>query len=147
MDFEKLSRELYEKATPEERARMDRRAAELAEDEARPRVTVDAVRTNCHTGEVKTAWPIVLVVRPGFGDQDWLFIDGGGVTGYESIPVTSVEDAIRQGKAWSACHGTEGRWDGLLVPVESLRAARDALALVPASLEDLLGEGPHGSGS
>lgn len=133
VDFAKLSRERYERAAPEERERIDRAREERRVDEARPRVTVGAVRTSCLTG-VDRVVQIVLVVRPGRSDgKDWFFIDEGGVTGYESIPVEAVARAVDEGRGWEACHGTEGRWDGMVVPVESLRAARDALAPREAS--------------
>ena len=132
VDFEKMIREHYERATPEERAAIDRRRKEQRIDEARPRARVDAVRTSCTTGK-ETVVQITFVVRPGHGDRDWFFIDDGGPTGYESIPVASVRRAIEEGKGWSACHGTEGRWDGLFVPLESLRAALAELVPRPSS--------------
>ena len=117
-----LSLKLYEEAPPEERARIDAARRLRSEDEARPRITVKALRTCAWNGTTKEV-DIVLVVRPGHGDRRWLFIDEGGSTGFESIPF----DAIPVDFSWIACMGTKQRWDRLVVPPESLRAAREAL--------------------
>lgn len=126
IDFEELSRKLYEGAAPDERARIDRARREREEDLARPRARVAATRTSCLTGD-KHEVEIVLVVRPGSDGKPWLFVDEGGPTGYESIPFEVLDRAIDENKPWAACMGTQGRWDGLEVGVESLRAARAAL--------------------
>lgn len=126
IDFAKLAREHYENASPEVRARIDEARRERAIDLARPRAVVKAIRKNCITGEEREI-DIMLVVRPGYDEKQWLCIEQGGSTGYESIPFDRLDEAIEAGKGWAACFGTDGRWDALTVPVESLRLAREAL--------------------
>lgn len=132
MDFTKLLekqrqqiREHYERASPDERARIDEARREREADKARPRHRVLADRYCCFTGAKATS-EIVLVVRPGHGGEPWVHVEKGGPTGYESIRLAGVDEAIAKGVGWEACFGTKGRYDRLVVPLESLRAFREA---------------------
>lgn len=129
IDFEKAAARMYAEASPEERARIDEGRRLRAIDEARRRVTVPAKRWDCFSGKERPV-EIVLVVRPGASrpEERWLHIDEGGVTGYESMPISGIAEAIERDVPWFACHGTKGRWDRLEVPASSLRIAAEAFA-------------------
>ena len=126
VDFEAILARRYAEASPEERARMDEAKRRQAEDDARPRVRVRAMRQDCVTGQDRIVM-ITLVVRPGSDGEPWLFVDEGAVTGYESMPANRLAEAIEGGKGWAANWGTRGRWDKLTVPVESLKEAKERL--------------------
>jgi hypothetical protein len=58
----------------------------------------------------------------------WCSIVDGGVTGYESFCISKVDlDETEKTKermlkdGWSACAGTEGRWDRLFIPADSMK--------------------------
>src|SRR5262249_29944504 len=128
---EKERQERYECATPEERVRIDAVRHERAIDCARPRVKVPALRTDAWTG-VEREVEITLVIRPSASrpDEQWLFIDDGGVTGYESMRAERIHEIVddtREGAGWCACMGTKERWDKLFVPASSLRKAIELL--------------------
>jgi hypothetical protein len=121
MDFEKLNRERYEKASPDERARIDKNEEDRRVELARPRIDVAAVRTDCFDGREKEV-TVTLLVRLAHEGRYYLFIDRGGPTGYESAEYDRLYREGEEG-GWNACSGTKGRWDRLVVPRSSLRIA------------------------
>lgn len=57
----------------------------------------------------------------------------GGVTGFEAC---YMDDRFVNGTAaedWSACWGTEGRWDALIVPAAEMRRAWDHFGIAYAA--------------
>jgi hypothetical protein len=121
MDFEKLYEESYAKATPSERARMDKAEEDRRVELARPRIDVAAIRTDCFSGQERQV-TVTLLVKTGNDGCHYVFIDRGGPTGYESA---QYDRLYREGEesGWNACSGTKGRWDRLVVPRSSLRIA------------------------
>lgn len=96
-----------------------------------PRVDVDAVRYNCVSGEPSSV-TVTLELRPPASrpNEPWVFIVQGGVTGFESADWSLMRDDLRTGServaaGWCACAGTEGRWDRLVIGLDSLIAAAD----------------------
>ena len=90
-------------------------------------VNVKAEQTHCTTRK-KTIIDVVLAVRD---DALRLY---GGPTGHESFllkhtngDAVNVGDLCREG--WWACAGTQGRWDSLFVPPESMKRAVEILKL------------------
>jgi len=92
-------------------------------------ITVNAKRTSC-TSTDGIAEDVTLTCRLEFikSLDEWYakIVDGGGVTGYESI---SAEDLQKHGgvsgKDWYACVGTPGKWDTLVVPCDEMLLLRD----------------------
>jgi len=123
VDFEGLSRERYERATPEERLRIDVARERARVEVERPRVDVPALRTDCFTGKEREV-AVTLLVKPGHDGALYVFIDRGGPTGYESAEYSRLF-APGDARDWAACHGTQGRWDALVVPSSSLKTAHD----------------------
>lgn len=94
--------------------------------------TVTAVRTNCSTG-VATTVEIACAIRVDAVARRIFEIVEGGPTGYESFIVdNALEVRRRKGDdslEWVACMGTEGRWDRLVVPHESMAKAYAELGI------------------
>ncbi len=103
-------------------------------------ISVSAVRGN----EVRGEWNVKVTFEL---DRNILRITEGGITGYESfytdnssidilkkmglenLPIAQghPSDSLRRG--WMACSGAKGRWDGLFVPAESMRAVAEHFGL------------------
>jgi len=132
VDFEKAWKRYYDSLEPEERVRVDAAIAERKADEALPRATVIAVRIDCNSGQEREV-PVRLVVRSSAyrAGELWIHVEGGS-TGFESMPVASLEKAIAGG-GWTACLGTKNRWDRLFIPPASLAAARELAEKASAS--------------
>jgi hypothetical protein len=86
-------------------------------------IKVKAFRTH-HTTKVKTEVEIEVSFNM-YPDETytnlkgvWCEISEGGVTGYEGCEVAKLD--VDSGRQWYACMGTEGKWDELLVPTESV---------------------------
>jgi hypothetical protein len=123
VDFDKLAREHYERATLEERQRIDAARERERVEAARPRIRVAAERTNLSTGVVRQV-EVTLVVRPSVALNHELFVHvEGGPTGHESASYERLFE--EDGRDWCACTGTEGRWDRLVLSAASLRQARE----------------------
>lgn len=83
-------------------------------------IEADGHRYSCRDWS-KTVEKLKFRVKLGHDNTYWLFILNG-VTGYESIKIdTNLRECIDKRDYWSACGGTEGRWDKLEVPYESLK--------------------------
>ena len=82
------------------------------------KVKVNAVRTNCITGEEKE---VIVTLEKYFYMQPlnewWVCIIGGGVTGFESFKVKGNDFST----GWLACTGTKDRWDELYIPAEEMQ--------------------------
>lgn len=81
------------------------------------------VRTHCLTGAESTVQLKGMLHRSPTGL--WLHLIAGSVCGFESAPFGLVQRHIadQECAGWTACVGTEGRWDRLVVTADSLRAA------------------------
>ena len=88
-------------------------------------IDINAIRTNSITGKKKD---VMLKVAKEFHeslDSWWIKIVDGGVTGYESCQVDTLERTTKGG--WSACAGTKGRWDSLFIPEIEMQKIQDNL--------------------
>lgn len=74
----------------------------------------------------------------GFDNRLWVKLSPG-VTGYESA---SVEDLLKESYRgdWSACAGTPGSWDRLVVPFQEMERLKDILRLIPQPKEQKTSE-------
>lgn len=95
------------------------------------KIELTGQRTNCRTGETRD---VHLVLEDRYHPSKymrewWVHVTEGGVTGYESIKVTSIlrNEAFDILGGWCACAGTKNRWDTLFIPGHELIRLRDAL--------------------
>lgn len=86
---------------------------------------IPARRTDCHTGESRIVQVGVEVKYHDSLAGWWVHIHGGP-TGYESAEAKRILASDR--KSWSACAGTRGRWDSLLLEQDGLAMLREWLA-------------------
>jgi hypothetical protein len=97
-----------------------------------PTSKVTAIRTH-HTTGVETTVEIVCGIRTDGSGRRIFEIVEGGPTGYEDFHVDGfLEVRKRKGittLAWTACMGTKGRWDKLVVPHESMVKALTELGV------------------
>lgn len=78
----------------------------------------------------------VKVDEEGYLDGLVLAIEEGGPTGYESFNIDEYANwprMIRHG--WTACAGTAGRWDRLVIPGPEMRRIHDWVASLLNSLD------------
>ena len=100
-----------------------------------PRVLVEALRTDCYTGEVKyVTVQFYVEYHESNLNEHYLHIEGGP-TGYESMPVSSIADVMRKGCGWLACMGTERRWDAMHIPLAAYAMAVMALGFAETACE------------
>lgn len=84
-------------------------------------------RINCVSGEEKWEWHDAVIKHSSVG---WCIYLTPGVTGHESFIIHNFLRASRE-KSWTACAGTSGRWDTLVVPTEEVNRLVDVLELLP----------------
>jgi hypothetical protein len=123
VDFEKM---LAEKKA--ERAAQG--IVELPSEPAPRQVEIKAIRTDCFTGrsrEVTIGAYAKASTSPHMNGEVYLHLDGGP-TGYESMPAHALDHAI-EGGGWTACMGTDRRWDQLKVSAEELARVKKELNL------------------
>lgn len=85
-----------------------------------------AIRCDCNTEQVYEA-PIELSVRKfglicGQMFPHWCCISKGGVTGCEAFAITEDNKKTLCLEGWSACCGTEKKWDALYVDALHMQA-------------------------
>ncbi len=87
-------------------------------------IKINAIRTDCLTGETKD---VVLDVIKEFHKEldSWWIKIVNGVTGYESCQVDTLESTVKGG--WFACAGTKGRWDSLFIPENEMKKIQKEL--------------------
>ena len=93
-------------------------------------VPIKATRTNCFTGqsrEVTISAYAKASISPYLKGAVYLHLNGGP-TGYESMPVDSLDRTI-EGEGWTACMGTDRRWDSLFVSASELARVKKELNL------------------
>lgn len=78
---------------------------------------VQGILTNCVTNRM-TIVDVTMFKEFYEGRiNEWCIkITEGGVTGYESFVISSVDIELMSRRGWWACAGTEDRWDGLFIP-------------------------------
>lgn len=90
---------------------------------------IKAIRTSAYSPHRRREVDITagLQVTPR---GTFFYIEEGGVTGYESF---YLEDALISdlcARGWSACAGTEGRWDSMFISGAEMRRALEALGVI-----------------
>jgi hypothetical protein len=98
---------------------------------------LNCIRTDCSTQEKKTEVHTASV-KFGACHEFWVYLSPG-ITGYESC---SVDNLLSENKKWNtgdwtACAGTTGAWDSLVVPKDELERLKDMLRLLQPLLEQL----------
>lgn len=86
-------------------------------------------RINCST-EAKTIEHHTATLHYHASIKSWWIKLSPGVTGYESAPVEGLLAENRRWRHWSACAGTPGAWDSLVVPEAELDRLLDMLRLL-----------------
>lgn len=94
-------------------------------------ITVPALRTKLATNrKIEHVKVIFRLFNPYCTrEHKSLSIVKGGVTGYESFCLRDANIARMRIDGWMACMGTEGRWDRLMVPAESMGKVFDHYGL------------------
>lgn len=126
VDFAKLRRESYERATPEVRARIDAANAAREAEAARSRpMTAVFVHTawkghwrkgeTIETGRETRPIRVRIDERPStYADEPRVLVFDGGPTGYEAYRLEAefIAEVTRKdrGNEWSICGGTTGVW-------------------------------------
>lgn len=119
----------FEKMLAEKKAEMVAQGIVDPPSEPAPRqVAIKAIRTDCYTGQSREVTiGVYLKASSVLNGAVYLYLDGGP-TGYESMPVAGLDQAI-EGEGWTACMGTDQRWDRLFVPAEELARVKKELNL------------------
>lgn len=84
-------------------------------------ITVPAERTRLATDKKVEQVEVTFALQEEDSGFFILKILHGGVTGYESYYLDPKTIERNIGKPWLACMGTEGRWDRLMIPEDSMK--------------------------